>query len=265
MQPLRVDPVLLGLPPAPPAPVPAATPAPVQEKPRVEVRPVDAPVVEVRAAETGEPGNIVPEAARPVAGKPKPRTKKAAPDEIPARAAAPAVAPEVVKSLPAPVPVEPTPVVTVAPAGRSRDEERASPSSTATESSRPPVAVVPAPRLPQPPAVAQPAPQPVARPASTAVMTSGTLPALQVHPGLLGMPQPVVEVAAGGGRRFCRSVRASAGHPAGQRGRHDAGKFAGIARTSGSARYATARGGGGRIASPVVGYQAAPGGGHRQP
>jgi LPS-assembly protein len=199
MQPLRVDPVLLGLPPAPPAPVPAVTPAPVQEKPRVEVRPVDAPVVEVRAAETGEPVNIAPEAARPAAGKPKPRTKKAAPDEIPARAAAPAVAPEVVKPLPAPVPVEPTPVVTVAPAGRSRDEERASPSSTATESSRPPVAVVPAPRLPQPPAVAQPAPQPVARPASTAVMTSGNLPALQVHPGLLGMPQPVVEVAAGGG------------------------------------------------------------------
>jgi LPS-assembly protein len=199
MQPLRVDPVLLGLPPAPPAPVaaPASTSVstPVQEAPRAEVKPVEASVVESRDS---EPGDVVQSSTA------KGKSRKASPNEIPARAAAPAVAPEVVKPSPAPIPVEPAPVVTAAPATRSREDENASkPQATIEPQSRPspepvqksvaiPVvkeeAVASAPRTPQ---IAQPAP--IAKSGSVAAMTPGTLPALQVHPGLLGVPvQPVV-------------------------------------------------------------------------
>jgi LPS-assembly protein len=198
MQPLRVDPVLLGLPPTPPAPV--AAPAPVKEAPRAEVKPVEASVVEMRDSESGD-----------VAQSPTARGKsrKASPDEIPARAVAPAAAPEIAKSSPAPIPLEPAPVVTAAPATRSREDESGATSRAAIEPpSRPApepaqknaaipvvkeVAVAPAPRVsPAPaPSVAQQAP--AARSGSVATMTPGTLPALQVHPGLLGVPvAPVV-------------------------------------------------------------------------
>ena len=125
MQPLRVDPVLLGLPPAPvAAPAPASVPAPVKEAPRAEVKPVEASVVELRDTESGD---VAPSSAA------KGKSRKASPDEIPARAAAPAVAPEVAKSSPAPMPVEPAPVVTAVPATKSREDESASTSRAAIE------------------------------------------------------------------------------------------------------------------------------------
>ena len=202
MQPLRVDPVLLGLPPAAPAPVaapaPASVPTPVKEAPRAEVKPVEASVVELRDTESGD-------VAQPSTSKGK--SRKASADEIPARAAAPAVAPEVAKSSPAPMPVEPAPVVTVVPATRSREDESAATSRAAIEpQSRPapepaqksaaiPAAkeavAAPASRVPQASTATQQIPAP--RSSSVATMTPGTLPALQVHPGLLGVPvSPVV-------------------------------------------------------------------------
>lgn len=186
MQPLRVDPVLLGLPPAPPPPIaaPAPAPAPVQEVPRAEVKPVEMPVVESRDSEAGD-------VARSPASKGK--SRKASPNEIPARAVAPAVAPEVVKSAPAPIPLEPAPVVTVVPAGRSREDAAAAPSRAplepparpATEAAPKNAATVAV------PAASAPS-RSIPQAAGVATTAAGTLPALQVHPGLLGLPVPPV-------------------------------------------------------------------------
>ena len=217
MQPLRVDPVLLGLPPA--APAPAASPAPVQDAPRAEVKPVEAAAVELRASEAGD---VVPAAVD------KKKSRKASPSEIPARAVAPVAAPVVAKPSPAPIPLEPAPVVTVVPAGRSREDEAAAASRADIEPQGRPApepaqksAAVPAPRvatatpgtLPAlqvhpgllgqpvpPPGAAQPSSiartAPPARPGAVATMTPGTLPALQVHPGLLGYADaPLTEPA----------------------------------------------------------------------
>lgn len=174
MQPLRVDPVLLGLPPAAPAPPasPTATPAPapLQEAPRAEVKAVEAPAVELRASEAGD---VAPSAVD------KKKSRKAAPNEIPARAAAPAAAPEVAKPSPAPIPLEPAPVVTVVPAGRVRQDGSAAASPAAVEPPSRPAAG------PQSRSAA-----PLAGAGSGAAPTAGTLPALQVHPGLLGLPVP---------------------------------------------------------------------------
>jgi LPS-assembly protein len=187
MQPLRVDPVLLGLPPAPPPPPPVATPAPaspapVQESPRAEVKPVEAPAVELRAS---EPADV------PQASVSKGKSRKASPNEIPARAVAPAAPPEVLKPSPAPMPVEPLPVVTVVPAGRSRDDEsRATPKAVIEPQAQP----VPAPVTRAAPPSSSTQAAPVNGSGSVAKMAPGTLPALQVHPGLLGEPVPSAPV-----------------------------------------------------------------------
>jgi LPS-assembly protein len=189
MQPLRVDPVLLGLPPAPPPSItaPAPAPAPVKEDARVEVKPVEMPVVESRESLSGE-------VARPPVSKEK--SRKASPNEIPARAVAPAVAPEVAKPSPAPVPLESAPVVTAVPAGRTRQDATTVPSRTPLEpQARPAPEAIPKNTASEavvvPAAPAQPRPAPQAAGAATAA--AGNLPALQVHPGLLGLPvAPVV-------------------------------------------------------------------------
>ena len=220
MQPLRVDPVLLGLPPVAPAPVPrpAAQPEPrvepeaVSAPSRAEVRPVAAPAVEA-----------VGESPTPTPATPSGAAKKAAPDAVPARAVAPAAAPVVATPAPQPLPLEPAAVPAVAPGRneRSEREDRAAEADPATSAPveaqglRAPASV----SAPAPTAISAPAAQPAAAsavapapavatsrpPASdagrapavrpVATQVAGGLPPLRVDPALLG-PLPSVAAVA---------------------------------------------------------------------
>ncbi|MBI2308956.1 MAG: LPS-assembly protein LptD [Rhodocyclales bacterium] len=214
MTPLRVDPVLLGLPPAekkPPAAPEKAT-EPAAEKARAEVKPVDTQAVESKSLPTDA------EAEAAAASKPKAAPARAAsPDKIPARAVAPAEAPAAVAPAPS-APMQSSSPVVAAPAPRPREQEtvpatRGAPGSTQPVSptrAEPPAGKVTTlaplqvhPGLLDPSAVAA-APAPVAaggaapskvagRPASAPTLPPGvskvtTLAPLRVHPGLLGLP-----------------------------------------------------------------------------
>ncbi len=127
MTPLRVDPVLLGLPPAEKKPAPprpadaaaqpaepaAATAAPAGEKARADVQPVDAPAVEGRPLKAPQPaGN---DGGRP-----------ASPDRVPARAVAPAAPPAAAVPVVPSAPAQTASPIVAAPASRSREPERTS-------------------------------------------------------------------------------------------------------------------------------------------
>ncbi|MEI7431279.1 MAG: lipid IV(A) palmitoyltransferase PagP, partial [Betaproteobacteria bacterium] len=189
--PLRVDPVLLGLPPITPdqAPAPAR---PAVAKTPVEIKPVEAPVVESR------PARIEPESVRPA-------------EAVKASPVAPVEPPVVV--VPAPKPAAPVPVPAVAPAPAPArlapvavtppQEYREPVRSQAPVSApvvqqpvRPVEPVVPrvapaAPTVPPPKPDVQPSP--VSSSGSGAASTSSLAP-LRVDPALLGLP-PLQAVA----------------------------------------------------------------------
>jgi LPS-assembly protein len=160
--PLRVDPVLLGLPPIKPGEAPApARPAPprpvVDEKARSEIKPVEAAVVESR------PVNTAPEAARAGASGP-------------AEKSSPALA--------APV----APVVNT-PSAVSVARDKPAPTPAALPAQQPARAVEPVTQKPAPTPIPRPvAPAyPVPAAASNASNTSSLVP-LRVDPALLGLP-----------------------------------------------------------------------------
>jgi LPS-assembly protein len=173
MTPLRVDPVLLGLPPVekkPPATVKPSEPPP--ERVRAEVKPVEAQAVESKPLEAE--GDV---AATEAKTKPVDRSRAsstASPDQIPARAVAPAAAPAAPVSAapaPAPAPLQSSSPVVAAPAPRPREQEAAARGVPGTSGS---------------PASKSVATAPVPAPASGGKIT--TLEPLRVHPGLLGLP-----------------------------------------------------------------------------
>ncbi|MFZ4534707.1 lipid IV(A) palmitoyltransferase PagP [Propionivibrio sp.] len=196
---LRIDPALLGLPPIKPgeapthAPVPATTPATTPaEKPRVEVKPIEAPVVEARSVE-----------AEPETVKPAKASKAPAP-ELPERTVAPPAAPVVAKPSRAPAPAEAVSPVVAVPARNPRDEEerQAAPAAPELQPEKQPEPVA----QPPTPAMAAPTPTPVTRPvvqqqAQSASMvpsprpTASPLAPLHVDPALLG-PAPAAATAA---------------------------------------------------------------------
>jgi len=177
MTPLRVDPTLLGLPPAekkapppvrkPEAVAPAAeTPA---ERPRAEVKAVDPSAVEAKPL-AGSDGEPAPAVERKEADPPRP-ARAALPDRVPAQSVAPAVAAEPAAAAPASAPAS-----TSAPAQRGA-----------------PVVSVPAPRSRE--EAKAPARAPASTAASAPPSVGGKVTALapfSVHPGLLGMPVPAV-------------------------------------------------------------------------
>ena len=170
--PLRVDPVLLGLPPVKPA-EPAVTAVPAKPA-SVEVKPVSSAVVEVRPAE-----NVTAPAPAAVAA--------------PAQVQAPAAPAPVVTSAPVPSPAPVRSPVAESPKPAVR-EEAASLRAPAVSSL--PVVAVPATSAVRPVDTAAPkatataAPTTPSRPLATAaqVATSSTLGPLRVDPALLGLP-----------------------------------------------------------------------------
>lgn len=202
--PLRVDPVLLGLPPIKPVDEmvdkTAAKKTQETEQSRLEVRPVEAAVVETKpvtfdsGAGTVEPQVSSPKPAPTRADKPA----MASPKEIPSRARAPEDAPAVATPSPAPLPAEAT--LPAAPAPKPREEERAAApfgSSKTLEKVPEPVVPTAAPVVATPQAVARPAVASVTPPVSTASaprLKVSSLEPLRVDPALLGLP-PVVAVA----------------------------------------------------------------------
>lgn len=186
MTPLRVDPVLLGLPPVEKkAPVPAkpAEP-PAEERARAEVKPVDSQTVEAKPL-TGQAESATAPAKTKAAETARP-AKAAAPDQLPARAVAPAetVAPTVAAPAPAPVPAQSSSPVVAAPAPRPREQQAATPAGAA----KPVAAAVPT------------------APSGGKVTM---LEPLRVHPGLLGLP-----VLAGAPSAVAGGARASSAAPA---------------------------------------------------
>ncbi len=189
---LRVDPVLLGLPPIKPVDEAAAKKTQETDPSRVEVRLVEAAVVEARTVE-------------PQVSSPKPvRTEKpamASPKEIPARARAPEAAPAVATPSPAPMPGEATLPVVAAPAPKPREEERAAAplgSSKTLEKAPEPVVPSAVPVVATPQAVARPPVTSVAPPvpvASAPRPKVSSLEPLRVDPAVLGLP-PVAAVAS---------------------------------------------------------------------
>lgn len=174
-EPLRVDPVLLGLPPVKPAEMPAPA-----EKVRAEVKPVEAPAVESRPV-TAEPSA---DQSRPAA-----KASKASPAEIPARAVAPPVAPVVATPSPAPAPAGTASPVVAAPVRDPREDERKAAPAPTVSPALPQAAAAPAPAaVAKPSAPAAPA---VAYTSNSASNAGSALAPLRVDPALLGAP-PVV-------------------------------------------------------------------------
>ncbi|MFZ2852570.1 MAG: hypothetical protein WAZ34_00485, partial [Rhodocyclaceae bacterium] len=150
-EPLRVDPVLLGLPPIKPVEAP-----PPVEPVRSVIHPVEAPVVESR------PVPVEPQASRPAANR------QASPAEIPARAVAPQAAPAVVVPSPLPAPAEAALPLLVVPARDPREDERKAAPVQRSQAVVPP-----------------------ASPAPAAALRTGALAPLRVDPALLGLPPVV--------------------------------------------------------------------------
>lgn len=198
MTPLRVDPVLLGLPPVEkkaPTPPKPAVPA---DAPRADVKPVDAQAVEAKplpadgevAATSGEQPKI--------GASSRPRAA-ASPDRIPARAVAPAPAAaadapvEVAPATPKPAQSRSPGLAAPAPRPREEESDRASAPTVDTPAvAAPPQPARPAAVAPAPAPKSAAAPVPVGKPVDGKVTT---LAPLRVHPGLLGLP--VVAGAAG--------------------------------------------------------------------
>ena len=173
--PLRVDPVLLGLPPIKPAEAPApavAAPAPAaaaREAPGAEVKPIEPAVVE----------------ARPVDAEPPAKAGGSAADiSAPAQPAAPAP------------PLAPAPAAAVVSAPASAMP----PAAPARPVAKPAEAAPPAPAKTLPPQAAKPAVQqapPAPAPAaSTSAGSVSSLAPLRVDPALLGLPPMAASVAA---------------------------------------------------------------------
>ncbi|MBK8523525.1 MAG: LPS assembly protein LptD [Betaproteobacteria bacterium] len=173
MTPLRVDPVLLGLPPVekkPPATVKPSEPPP--ERVRAEVKPVEAQAVESKPLEAE--GDVAATEAKTKSGARSRASSAASSDQVPARAVAPAAAPAAPVSAapaPAPAPMQSSSPVVAAPAPRPREQEAAARGTPGTSGS---------------PASRSVATAPVPAPASGGKIT--TLEPLRVHPGLLGLP-----------------------------------------------------------------------------
>ena len=187
--PLRVDPVLLGLPPAKPVP----PPAPAQPEPaRVDVRPVEAPAPEARplASPTPEAETVSPAAAskpgvaEPVAA-PSPTSS---PQERVERPQAPTSepAPRTAERVPAPAPA-PGPRSSV-PGAPSAPVVPSAPAAPPPRSAPQPQPVAPQPVVSQPQPIPSPAPAPRAP-------TSAQAP-LRVDPALLGLPPEAVAAQA---------------------------------------------------------------------
>lgn len=188
--PLRVDPVLLGLPPAEKKP-PSKPAEPVVKGGATEVKPVDQASVESKplAIDEAPAANKTAERdeAKPEPLQKPPPSKAAASDKIPARAAAPAAvaSPVVASPVPAPVPSQSTTPVAAVPVPRPREQEQAA---------------------------AQPQPQPQPRAAAPTPVSSGagskisSMAPLRVHPGLLG--QPVLAASPGGAPNQSASAQA---------------------------------------------------------
>lgn len=202
MQPLRVDPVLLGLPPAtapaptsspPPSPAPAPSPAPEADPGRAEVRPVAPAVVEAvdGTERAGTASGAAP--AAPAAARTRQAARPATPGAIPSRAAAPAPAPVEAQPAPPPRPLEPAPAAAIVPSRPSR-EERAT-AGGGTPETLPAGAAAPV----RPPA-------PVER-------VAGTLPPLRVDPALLGLPAVAAAPAAAVPARAAPSAAGPDGMP----------------------------------------------------
>lgn len=204
MQPLRVDPVLLGLPPAtapapapasspPPSPAPAPSPAPEADPGRAEVRPAAPAVVEAvdGTERAGTASGAAP--AAPAAARTRPAARPATPGAIPSRAAAPAPAPVEAQPAPPPRPLEPAPAAAIVPSRPSR-EERAT-AGGGTPETLPAGAAAPV----RPPA-------PVER-------VAGTLPPLRVDPALLGLPAVAAAPAAAVPARAAPSAAGPDGIP----------------------------------------------------
>lgn len=204
MQPLRVDPVLLGLPPAtapapapasspPPSPAPAPSPAPEADPGRAEVRPVAPAVVEAvdGTERAGTASGAAP--AAPAAARTRPAARPATPGAIPSRAAAPAPAPVEAQPAPPPRPLEPAPAAAIVPSRPSR-EERATAGGGTPET------------LPAGAATPVRPPVPVER-------VAGTLPPLRVDPALLGLPAVAAAPAAAVPARAAPSAAGPDGMP----------------------------------------------------
>lgn len=189
--PLRVDPVLLGLPPIKPVDEAVARKAQEIDPSRVEVKPVDAAVVEAKPVSVeGEARTETPEASSP---KPV-RTGKstmASPKEIPSRARAPEAVPAVATPSPMPMPAEATLPTVAAPAPKPREEERAAVPLAVSKT----LEKVPEPAVP---VVARPSVASAASPvlaASAPRPKISSLEPLRVDPALLGLP-PIAAVTS---------------------------------------------------------------------
>lgn len=217
MTPLRVDPVLLGLPPAEkkaPAPAPAKPVEPPAERPRAEVKPVESQAVETKPLTAeAESSTSSPKEVRPKAAEPARASSPASPDQAPARVAAPASVPA---GTPAAAASVPRPVAASPIGGKSAVTSAPSGSKVTTME---PLRVHPG-LLGMPVVAGAPAPHPVAvspvggKPAMAGAPASGekvtVLEPLRVHPGLLGMP--VVAGGAASGRAASAQLAAGAAY-----------------------------------------------------
>ncbi len=214
--PLRVDPVLLGLPPLKPAEAPApaaAAPAPAaaaKEAPGVEVKSIEAPVVESRpvdAAPVSQPAKAGSTASGITAPPPEPTPAAA----ITPPASAPQLPTPPIQPTTPTAPTAPTAPVPAAAANPASVPAAATPPAPARQAA-PASAVGPATAVPAK-ASAQPA-APVA-PVPTASASAGnvsSLAPLRVDPALLGLPPPTVSASA---TSVAGSRPAQAGTPAG--------------------------------------------------
>ena len=226
--PLRVDPTLLGLPPVTPATAPAPASVPVAkpksaEPASVEVRPVEAVVVEARPAAIEPEESRAVKTVKPVQPSAPPKVSA---QEVPVRPMAPqaapvVAAPVVAKPVPAPLAAGRDLPVLAAPPRTPREEEKpiavaAPPRQTAkapeplpsapAAASVPPLPVsgaVPAPAVTPVPKTPAPATQQTvaaaAKPFVSTAASSGVavsqLEPLRVDPALLGqVPVPMVNV-----------------------------------------------------------------------
>ena len=194
--PLRVDPVLLGLPPVKPveAPAPVARPVAV-EKPVVEVKPIEQPTIEPTSIEP-EPEPNTPPAKAVKQPAPEASVRSAVPKTAPMAElpVTPAIAVPAAPSRPPPKPLDPQPAPVVPP---------------------PAAAIRP---VVQPPPTTQVVPMPVR---STLDSASGAA-TLRVDPALLGMPpmaataaSPSTPVVAGSTRQAPVTIAASTRAPGG--------------------------------------------------
>jgi LPS-assembly protein len=194
-EPLRVDPVLLGLPPIKPAE------APLPAKPAAaEVKPVQAPTLDVVPIAPIAPALPVAEevvvAPSPVV-VPAPKAAKApkaSPEQIPARAVAPQPPPAVLTPSPVPAPAQIVSPVVALPARDPGVSEREASSvqKQQAQSPAPVVTPLPAPAVVTTAAVAPVIATAVNSPNPATVRTSGgAMAPLRVDPALLGAP-PVV-------------------------------------------------------------------------